>query len=242
TSPAYLKHDGLELGIFGGPDGWCYAFSPKPKQDEDGYDVLQEVWRADCNLPEYRVHRDRPARYASRGGPSEIISTPVTYKNRVYVTIGQDPEHGEGVGNLVCLDGSKTGDITQSGKVWNYSKINRSLSTPSVIDDLVYTADFSGFVYCLDANTGELYWKHDTKGHIWGSTLVADGKVYVGNEDGYLTILQASKELKMLGEIDMMAPIYSSPIAANGVLYVASMTHLFAIAQTAPATVESATE
>ena len=32
---------------------------------------------------------------------------------------------------------------------------------------------------------GELYWKHDTMSHIWGSTLVADGKVYVGNEDGY---------------------------------------------------------
>jgi hypothetical protein len=65
--------------------------------------------------------------------------------------------------------------------------------------------------------------------HIWGSTLVADDKVFVGNEDGYVTILATGKEKKVLGEIDMMAPIYSSPIAANDVLYVQTHTHLFAI-------------
>ncbi len=61
---------------------------------------------------------------------------------------------------------------------------------------LLYVGDYSGFVYCFDAATGHLHWRHDTKGHIWGSPLVADGKVYIGNEDGYLTILAASKLLR----------------------------------------------
>ena len=79
------------LCIFGGPDGWCYAFAPEPTKDDEGYPVLKEVWRFDCNLPEYRVHGGKPARYATRGGPSEVIATPMVYKDRVYVAIGQDP-------------------------------------------------------------------------------------------------------------------------------------------------------
>ena len=108
------------------------------------------------------------------------------------------------------------------------------MSTSSIADGLLYVADYSGFVYCLDARTGEEQWVHDTMAHIWGSTLVADGKVYIGNEDGYMTILPADKEYSKdrVVEIDMTSPIYSSPIAANGVLYVAIHTHLFAIAET----------
>jgi outer membrane protein assembly factor BamB len=53
---------------------------------------------------------------------------------------------------------------------------------------LLFVGDFSGFVHCLDAETGKLYWTHDMKAHMWGSTLVADGKVYVGDEDGDLVV------------------------------------------------------
>lgn len=234
TSPTYLKTDKLELCIFGGPDGWVYAFKPDPVEDEDGYMILEEAWRFDANKPHYRVKDGKQLKYATRGGPSEVLGTPSVYDGKVYALIGQDPEHGEGVGNLVCIDPSGEGDVTKSKEIWSYDKIHRSVSSLSIVDDLLFAADFSGFIYCLDAKTGEEHWVHDTKGHIWGSTLVADGKVFVGNEDGYLTILPASKEFEKGSEIeiDMGSPIYSSPIAANGVLYVASHTHLFAIAET----------
>jgi outer membrane protein assembly factor BamB len=65
---------------------------------------------------------------------------------------------------------------------------------------------------------------------MWGSTLVADGKVYTGDEDGDFVILAASREKKLLFETNLNAPIHSTPIMANGVLYVASNSHLFAIA------------
>ena len=73
------------------------------------------------------------------------------------------------------------------------------------------------------------------KAHMWGSTLVADGKVYVGDEDGDLVVFAASKEKKLLSETNLGAPVYSTPVVANGVLYVASNTHLFAF-QTRPPT------
>ena len=224
SSPAYLRTDDVELCIFGGPDGVCYAFGPEPIEGEDGWPVLTEAWRFDCNPAEYRVKDGEPIPYATRYGPSEILGTPVVYEGRVYCVIGQDPEHGEGVGNLSCID-------AQGNEVWSYRKINRSMSTLAIGDGKVYAADYSGFVYCLDAKTGEEHWIHDTKGHIWSSPLLADGKVYIGNEDAYMTILPATEEYdeEKVVEIDMMTPIYSSTIAANGVLYVATHTHLFAI-------------
>jgi outer membrane protein assembly factor BamB len=66
------------------------------------------------------------------------------------------------------------------------------------------------------------------KSHMWGSTLVADGKVYCGDEDGDFVVFAASKEMKILSQVNLGAPVYSTPIVADGVLYVHSNTHLFA--------------
>ena len=224
SSPAYFRGGGKELGIFPGPDGVLYAYEPNPVMADDGLAVLKEAWKVDCNPPHYRVKDGKPIKYATRYGPSEILGTPIVYDGLIYAVIGQDPEHGEGVGNAVCVD--------PSGKVvWSYDKINRSLSTGAAGNGLYFIPDYSGFVYCFDAKSGALKWRHDTKGHIWGSPLLADGKLYIGNEDGYLTILPAKGELEKedVIEIDMGAPVLSTPIAANGVLYVQTHTHLFAI-------------
>ena len=233
TSPSYLKTDEIELCIFGGPDGRVYAFEPQPVEDEDGYMVFVERWRCDANKAEYRAKDGKVLKYATSKGPSEVLGTTAVYDGKVYAVIGQDPEHGEGVGNMVCIDPSGSGDVTDSHIVWSYDRIRRSLSSLAVQDGLLYAADFSGFVYCLDAETGEEQWVHDTLAHIWASPLVADGKVYIGNEDSYMTIIPAGREYdkEKVVEIDMSSPIYSSAIAANGVVYVATHTHLFAIAE-----------
>lgn len=232
SSPAYGVIDGKPQAVFGAGDGFCYGYELEPVEDEDGFLILQELWKYDCNPPEYKVDEDgNPIRYPSPDGPNEIIGTPVVYKDKVYVSIGQDPEHGEGVGALHCIDASKRGDISESGKVWTYKGIKRSISTVSIKNDLVFAADYSGVIHCLDAHTGELYWTHDTLSHIWGSTLAVDNKIYVGNEDGILTILAADKEHTVINEIEFNAPIYSTPIVANGVLYVGTQTHLYAIAE-----------
>jgi len=228
SSPAYLKTDDVELALYGGPDGVLYAFKPKLVEDADGFLVLGEAWRFDCNPKRYRFKDGgEPRKYATTKGPSEVLATPIVHNGRAYALIGQDPEHGEGVGNLVCVDAA-------GNEVWSYDKINRSMSTLSIHDGLLFAADYSGFLYCLDADTGEEYWKHDTSAHIWGSTLVADGRVYVGIEDGFLVVAPATKEYDKtkVQEIDFAIPIYSSPIVANGVLYIATHTHLFAIAKT----------
>ena len=223
------KINGQDLVIFGAGDGWCYGYSTDPVKDASGNAILKELWRYDCDPLRYRMKDGKPIKYATPEGPSEVIATPVFYKNRVYVPIGQDPEHGEGLGNFSCFDATKSGDVTKTATVWSYDKIHRSLSTPSIVDGLAYVPDFSGFVHCLDAETGHPYWVFDTKAHIWGSTMVADGKVYFGTEDGDFYILAAGKQQKVIRKIDMRSPVYSTPVAANGTLYVATPTHLYAI-------------
>lgn len=229
SSPSSGVVNGKPLVFFGAGDGVLYAFNPQPVQEDD-VDYLKRVWWFDCNPPEYKMRDGKPIKYPDAEGPSEINATPVFYKNRVYVTIGQDPEHGEGVGRLVCVDATKTGDITKTGLIWDYRGIYRSMSTVSIDLEtgLLFVGDFSGFVHCLDAETGKLHWTYDMKAHMWGSTFVADGKVYVGDEDGDFTVLAATKELKVISEVNLDASVYSTPVVANGVLYVGTQTHLFA--------------
>ncbi len=231
STPAYFDDGESEFCLFGGPDGFLYAFSKDPVEGGEptaGPRPLKEFWRFDCNPAAYRFKDGKPIKYPHPKGPSEVLGTPLVGEGLIYALIGQDPDNGEGVGNLVCLD--KAGE-----QQWSYPEIHRSMSMMALGEGLLYAADYSGFVYCFDAKTGELQWRHDTKGHIWGSPLLADGKLYIGNEDGYLTILQAKRayDKAEMVEVDMTTSLYGSAIAANDVLYIATPMNLYAIAQPA---------
>ncbi len=238
SSIAVGKVGGRTLVFYGGGDGRCYAFeSPAtvPKQPVK----LKTVWSYDCNPAEYKVPGDMPmivryyrgdARWGGTlnkndgkyAGISEIIGTPVFYKNRIYVAIGRDAAMGRGRGALHCIDAAKTGDITKAGKIWTYQGLEWTSSTVSIADGLVYVSDVVGRLHCVDAETGRRYWVHETKSsRLLGSTLVADGKVYMPTPRG-LFVLAASKEKRLLARINVGAPIHSSPVAANGTLYVVS--------------------
>jgi outer membrane protein assembly factor BamB len=233
TSPSVGKVNGKDQVYFGGGDGILYAFDPNPQKEGDS-SYMKKVWWFDAVPEEYKHDKSgKPIKYPAAEGPSEINATPVFYKNRIYVAIGQDPEHGEGVGRLVCVDATKTGDITKTGLIWDFKEIHRSISTVSIDPEkgLLYIADFSGFIYCLDAETGKKYWEYDMKSHMWGSTLVADGKVYCGDEDGDIRVFADDKQLKVISEVNMNSPVYSTPIVANGVMYIGTQAHLYAIAQ-----------
>ncbi|MDF1862575.1 MAG: PQQ-binding-like beta-propeller repeat protein, partial [Verrucomicrobiales bacterium] len=232
SSPAYgADLAGNPTVVFGAGDGFTYGFHAtefdEEKDGDETFNLFQEIWKVDCCPKEYRIDEaGEPIKYATYPGPSEIIASPVIYNNKVYAAIGQDPEHGEGVGCVTCIDPSKgTGE---DAIVWQFKEIGRTISTPSVVDGLLYLADYSGRLFCLDAETGEKYWEHDTLSHIWGSTLVVDGKVLLGNEDGELVILKAGKEYEEINTVGYPAPIYATPIVANGTLYVMTQTHLYA--------------
>jgi outer membrane protein assembly factor BamB len=206
------KLGGVDQVIFAQGDGWVR-----------GYEALtgKKLWEFDLNPKDSVWPKTR----------NEVISTPVIYEDKVYLANGQDPEHGEGVGHLYCIDPTKRGDITKTGMVWHYDKIRRSVSTPAIKDGIVYYPDFSGFLHALDAKTGQVYWTHDLFAAVWGSPMMIDGKLYLGDEDGDIVILQEGKTKKVIAEINMASSVYSTPIPANGTLFIANRNQLYAIAE-----------
>ena len=255
SPPSLGEVAGKKLVFYGGGDGLCYAFEAlaEVSQGQDPV-TLRKVWSYDCNLPEYKVigvenyslgdkdvlrwvspddreavardvakHRDPDGRLLSM---SEIIGSPVFYGNRVYVAIGRDPRHGPGRGALHCIDATGSGDISQTGRVWCFDQIDRTLSTPSVAEGLVYLPDLTGRLYCLDAETGDCYWTFDTGNETWGSTLVADGKVYLVTRKSF-HVLAAGKEKKVLSTVRLGAEC--SPVVADGVVYVLLRGNLYAL-------------
>ena len=149
------------------------------------------------------------------------------------MSVGQDPDSGIGIGHAYCIDPKKRGDITETGLIWRNDEINRSISTAAVDEGLVYISDLNGLLHCLDAKTGKSYWTFDMMATVWGSPLVADGKVYLGDQDGDVAVLKAGTELKRISEIDMGNSVYSTPVPANGVLYIMTSQRLYAIARSA---------
>jgi outer membrane protein assembly factor BamB len=211
STPSVGKIGGVDQVVSGQGDGWIR-----------GYEALtgKKLWEFDTNPKDSVWPKTR----------NEVISTPVIFEDRVYIANGQDPEHGEGVGHLYAIDATKRGDITQSGRVWHFDKIRRSVSTPSVADGLLYIADFSGFLHCLDAKTGQEVWVHDVLAAVWGSTLVVDGKVYLGDEDGDVVVMQAGRQKKVLAEMNMGSAVYATPVPAHGTLFLNNRNQLYALA------------
>jgi outer membrane protein assembly factor BamB len=111
----------------------------------------------------------------------------------------------------------------------------------AIKDNILYIADFSGLFHCLDAKTGKVHWTYDMMGQSWGTPLIVDGKVYMGDADGDVAVFRhsadpavAMKEVDSerkpyYGEINMNSSVYTTPIVAGNVLYMTSMNNLFAI-------------
>ena len=212
STPAVAEIGGVMQVVHAQGDGWVR-----------GYEALtgKKLWEFDTNPKDSVWPKTR----------NEVISTPVIVDNVVYIANGQDPEHGEGVGHAYAIDATKRGDITTSGRLWHYEKIRRSISTAAVKDGLIYFADFSGFLHCLDAKTGKPYWVHDMFAAIWGSPMLIDDKVYLGDEDGDVTVLQHGKELKVVAEQNMGSSVYATVVPANGALFIMNRNQLYALAE-----------
>jgi outer membrane protein assembly factor BamB len=236
ASPSLGEVNGRNLVFFGGGDGVVYAFealAPGLLTRATGAPLeLRKVWRFDCDptAPKENIHQWQDNR---REGPSNISGMPVVHQDCVYVTAGGDLWHGKPQAWLKRIDATKSGDITKSGEKWSYRLGKHCLSTPAIQDGLVYITDCACQIHCVDAETGRPCWVHQVKGEIWGSSLVADGKVFVGTERREFVVLAAGKEKKLLGSLELDSAISGTPVAANGALYVTTMTRLYALRKTA---------
>lgn len=249
SSPGVGEVNGKKQIYFPGGDGWLYAFDAEGDGDGGG----KIIWKFDLNPKDSRWE------LGGRGTRNNIISTPVFHENSVVLAVGQDPEHGEGIGHLYRIDATKEGDISptiedgeggwkenpNSGQIWHHGGedvdgsitgrkgellFRRTISTVAIADGLVIAPDLSGFVHCLDFETGKRYWEYDMFAACWGSPMIVDGNILIGDEDGELTVLPLSKELPPESDLDVKAfdsSIYSTPTIANGHLYLSDRSKLY---------------
>ncbi len=244
TNPVLATVAGKEQIIFPGGDDVIYGLDPASGA---------VIWKCRCNpgQKEEKAGADKKTQ-------NYIIATPVVAGERLYVGLGVYPDHPAPTrfSHFLCLDITKSGDVSPSsleqkaGKsdgsalVWSYGGMIQpkpakgraavfgpTMSTAAVHNGLVYISEYAGYLHCLDAMTGQKYWEHDFKAGVWGSAYYVDGKIYQGAEDGSVVIFDAGKKYHVVRQIDMEETIYGTPVVANGVLYIATRSKLFAIAE-----------
>ncbi len=250
SSPSLGQVDGRSLLLFAGGNGMLYAFSPLLEAQtktsplpsaklaeaqpvlpavaasKPALDVLKNIWRYDFDpaAPKTNVHAFNSNR---REGPSNFYGMPVIHNDRIYLAGGGDLWWGKNEAWLQCVKATGSGDI--SNLVWSYPLQKHVLSTPAVERGLVFIADCGRMFHCIDAENGKPFWTHEIKGEVWASPLLADGKVYLGTRSGTFYVFAASKEKTLLSTIELGSPVSATVTAANGVLFVATMDHLFAV-------------
>lgn len=227
SSPALGFVNGKKEIFYAGPDGVIYGFEPVTDVT-DGVQTLKKIWRFDIDptAPKEDVHQFMGNRTVS---PSTIHAMPVFADGRLYVAGGGDVWWGKRQAWLIGLDPAGSGDLTATAQRWSYPLSRHVLATPSVWNGLAFIGDLGRKIHCVDAVTGTVCWTHDVQGEVWGSTLVADGKVYAGTRRGEFIVFEAARQKRVLSSILLDSPISATPVAANGTLYVTTRQHLYAV-------------
>jgi outer membrane protein assembly factor BamB len=191
SNPAYANTAGTPQVIFPGGDGWLRAFDPQSGA---------LLWKFDCN-PKHAVYK-----LSGKGTRSDFISTPVVYENKVYIGVGQDPEHDEGIGHFWCIDLEKAVKFGKTNK-------DHDVSTGTITKKEAGKKDIQYEVFdpqhevnktsALAWHYGEdplgikpvpAAWKQG-RNYVFGRTMstaaVHDGLVYIAELAGYLHCLDA---------------------------------------------------
>ncbi len=208
TTPTLLTHEGATVLVVSGGD---YVTGHDPSNGA-------EIWRASGLNPR-------------KVGNYRIIPSPVACGDMVVAPSRQRP--------ILALRAGGQADITQSHLAWTYEDRNGpDVPTPACDGTYVYVVNDRGMVTCLDLATGGIVWGPEAtvRGTVSASPLVADGKVYVTNEEAVTTVLAAGPEFKLLATnaLDQSYTL-SSPIVSESRLFIRTATHLYCIGSAASA-------
>jgi outer membrane protein assembly factor BamB len=251
SSAAIAVVNGRHLVIAPMGDAWVRAFDAR---------TGNLVWRFDANLKKSSFPQggrneiiatpciiDNRWMYIATGqdpehstGYANLWCVDITRTGDISAEI-DDPAFQQPVGPLLARAAGHGIPNPNSGVRWllgpghvgdvEGKRMHRTMATATVYNGLVFIPDFSGYLHCLDAGTGKQYWFADLECEIWGSCLACDGKIYVGDKDGDVTIFAADKTGIRIAQHNMDSSVLTSPVYANGTLYILSMTRLFAISE-----------
>ncbi|HLK67401.1 MAG TPA: PQQ-binding-like beta-propeller repeat protein [Bryobacteraceae bacterium] len=169
----------------------------------------KEIWRGNglnpTNNPNYRT-----------------IASTVVFGDIVYTPTRERP--------LIAFRAGGHGDITESHKLWEFNN-GPDVPTPVTDGKYFYTVNDRGILWCLDAKTGAEVWgkKRIKPATYSASPVLADGKIYIINEEGLTTVLKAGNQFEVLAENDLGAYTLSSPAISDGQIFIRTTEFLYAI-------------
>lgn len=204
TTPLPVTYEGKTVIVVSGGD---YVTGHDPATGE-------EAWRAGGLNPEKsKLYR--------------IIASSVSCCGMIFSPTRQKP--------LLALRAGGTGDVTTSHLAWKWdAKNGPDVPTPACDGTYLYFADDRGMALCLEPETGKVVWgpERTARGIVSASPLVADGKIYITNEDAVTTVLAAGPEYKELA-VNEVEPSYtlSSMAVSGNRLYLRTATHLYCIGE-----------
>jgi outer membrane protein assembly factor BamB len=169
----------------------------------------KELWRANGLNP------DKNEFY-------RIVASPIIFNEIIYAPTRVKP--------LLALKAGGRGDVTSSHLLW--STVNGpDVPTPVTDGKYFYIVNDRGIMWCLDAKTGaEVYGQQRIKTATYSaSPVLADGKIYVTNEDGLTTVVAAGPKFEVLAENPLNDYVLSSPAISDGRIYIRTTGHLYAI-------------
>ena len=152
-------------------------------------------------------------------------SQPAVADGMVYACMG----FSKGVLLAVKPGANATGVLDDSKIAWKSTR-NVSLKPSVIIDNgLMYMLDDGGIVSCLDAKTGEEFWRERVQGNYSASPLLAEGRLYIFSEEGKCAVLAAGREFKKIAESTLPSGVMATPAIAGKAIYLRTKTDLYRI-------------
>jgi len=201
TTPALLRYAGGTEVVITGGDVVT------------GHDPAtgKELWRADGLNPR-------------NDGSYRIVASPFVQGDMIFAPSRERP--------LLALKAGGRGDVTTSHVLWSFNN-GPDVPTPVTDGTYLYSINDRGIMFCLDAKTGKtVYGPQRLRSATYsGSAVLADGKIYITDEDGVTSVVQSGPKYALLAENDLGDYTLSSPAISEGQIFVRTASFLYAIGQ-----------
>ena len=131
---------------------------------------------------------------------------------------------------LLAIKPDGEGDVTESHVVWNTKKGAVYVPSPIIAGDYLYTTMTNGTVHCIEVTTGNTLWE-ESLGKQYSSPILADGLVYMPNDEGVITVIKPGPTFDVLAKNSIGERMNASPAISNGKIFLRGASHIFCIAK-----------
>ncbi|PYT32875.1 MAG: hypothetical protein DMG58_09240 [Acidobacteria bacterium] len=151
-----------------------------------------------------------------------VIASPVVSDGVVYTPTRVRP--------LQAFRAGGHGDITRTHLLWAFQN-GPDVPTPVTDGTYFYTVNDRGVAWCLDAKTGKEIWgpQRIHKATYSASPVLADGKIYITDEDGVTSVFKAGPKFELIAENNLDDYTLSSIAISGGQLFLRTAQHLYCI-------------